>query len=286
MKSGRKIFRTILLILAGSILYSLSISLLLEPNSLAPGGVTGIVIILVRFLPLQVGTLVFILNIPLMILGIWKLGIRFLASTVLSVAMTSAFTNILSSFGPITREPILAAAAGGSLLALGVGITFKAGATTGGMDIVIKLIKLRYPHIKTGRLFLILDAVVITASAIVFRNVEIAMFAGIAVLISSFVLDTVLYGSDSAKLIYIISEKEAEIAEMFLKELDVGVTYLEGEGAFSGKEKQVLMCAMRKQLLPQAQSFVREIDANAFMIVTSATEIFGEGFKGHNSIRL
>lgn len=273
-------------IIAGAILYAAGISLFLDPNQLAPGGLTGIMIMVSRFLPVKVGTLVFIFNIPIMALGIWKFGLKFFATTIISVILSSLFMNILTPFGPLTREPILAAATGGSLLAIGLGLTFKAGATTGGMDVIIKLLKLKYRHIKTGRLYLMVDSVIVAASAIVFQNIDTALFAGVAVLINSIVFDVVLYGSDSAKLIYVISDNKDIIAKRFLEELDVGVTYIQGSGAYTGNDKKVLMCAMRKQSLPEAQEIVKQEDHQAFMIVTSATEIFGEGFKGHDSERI
>lgn len=274
------------LIIFGSILYAIAISLFLDPNKLAPGGLTGIVIMLAHYLPVKVGTLVFLLNIPLMILGIWKFGLKFFASTVYTIVLTSLFMNILTPYGPVTREPLLAAAAGGSLLAIGVGLAFKAGATTGGMDIIIWLIKLKYKHIKTGRLFLFTDVIIVAASAFVFKDIDIALFAGIAVLISSLVLDAVLYGTDGAKLVYVISDHNEAVAKKYLEELEVGATYINGSGAYTDKNKKILMCAMKKQLLPKAQEIVRGEDENAFMIVTSATEIFGEGFKRHDSKRI
>lgn len=282
----KKYIKHALLIFIGTIIYSVSISLFLDPNNLAPGGLTGIVILIAHYLPVKVGTLVFILNIPIMAIAIWKFGIRFLTSTVFSVVLSSLFINILDPYGPITRQPLLAAAAGGSLLAIGLGLTFKAGATTGGMDIIIKLIKLKYKYIKTGRLFLIIDSIIVTASAFIFQNIDIALYAGVAVFINSLVFDSILYGADGAKLTYIISDKQEIISKRLIENLEVGVTYIQGKGAYSEKDKKVLMCAMKKQLLPEAQEIVKEVDKNAFMIVTSATEIYGEGFKHYILSRL
>lgn len=286
MKAWKKKFVKILLILFGSVIYAVAISLFLDPNNLAPGGLTGIVIMIANYFPIKVGTLVFILNIPIMLLGIWKFGIKFFASTIVAIVLTSLFINLLVPYGPITREPLLAAVAGGSLMAIGIGLVFKAGATTGGIDIIIRLVKLKYKHIKTGKLFLMSDFIIVSISAFVFQNVDTALFAGIAVFLSSLVFDMVLYGADSAKLVYIISDYEEDIAADFLEKLEIGATYINGSGAYTKRVKMVLMCAMRKQLLPQAQEIVKQHDENAFMIVTSATEIFGEGFKRHDSERI
>lgn len=282
----KKHLKNNLLIIVGSILYAIAISLFLDPNQLAPGGLTGIVIMISYYVSIKVGTLVFILNIPIMILGIYKFGLRFFASTVYAIILTSVFTNILAPYGPITEERLLAAGAGGALLAIGIGLTFKAGATTGGVDIIVRLIKLKFRHIKTGKLFLIFDVIVVSISAYVFKNIDVALFAGVAVLISSIVFDIVLYGADGAKLVYVISEHQELIAKRFLEELEVGVTFINGSGAYTDNKKKILMCAMRKQLLPQAQDIVNHEDSNAFMIVSSATEIFGEGFKRHDSERI
>ena len=139
---------------------------------------------------------------------------------------------------------------------------------------------------KTGALFFLTDVVIVIASAFVFRNIDKALYAGIVVIITSVVLDVVLYGRDEAKLIYIISDHAEKIAGRLLEELDIGVTYVQGSGAYSGKEKSVIMCAMKKNISPKAEEIVKEEDPLAFMIVTSATEIFGEGYKSYFSEKL
>lgn len=269
-----------------SLLYSVAVSLFLDPNALAPGGVTGISIILNRITGLETGTLVLFINIPIIAVGTWKFGLRFILSTMYCTALTSGLINLLAPFGPATTDPFLAALAGGALMAVGIGLVFKAGATTGGTDIIIKLLRLKFPYLKTGILFLITDALIVTASAFVFKNVDVALYAGLVVFINSVLLDVVLYGRDGAKLIFIISDRHEAITKRVLEELDIGVTYISGSGAYSGKEKNVIMCVMKKQISPQAETIVREEDPRAFMIITSATEIFGEGYKSIYSEKL
>lgn len=269
-----------------SFLYSAAVSLFLDPNALAPGGVTGIAIILNRITGLETGTLVLCINIPIIALGTWKFGLRFILSTMYCTVLTSGFINLLAPFGPATTDPFLAALTGGALMALGIGLVFKAGATTGGTDIIIKLLRLRFPYLKTGALFLITDALIVAASAFVFKNVDVALYAGLVVFINSVLLDVVLYGRDGAKLIFIISDRHEAITKRLLEDLDIGVTYISGSGAYSGKEKNVIMCVMKKQISPRAEIIVREEDPGAFMIVTSATEIFGEGYKSIYSEKL
>ena len=273
-------------ILAASALYAAAIALFLDPNHLAPGGVSGIAIIINQLTQIPTGTLILIMNVPLMALGMWKLGFKFLLSTLVAVISSSIFTNLLAPYGPLTTDPLLAACAGGALLAVGMGLLFKLGATSGGTDILIRVIKLKYKHLKTGSLFLITDCCVIAASALVFRNVDLALYAAIATILSSFCLDLVLYGRDEAKLVYLITDHEKAIANRLLEELEIGVTYLQGQGAYTRDNKKVILCAMQKRLLPRVQDIAMEEDPCAFLIVTSASEIFGEGFKDISAPRL
>lgn len=266
-----------------SFIYAVSVGLFLDPNSLAPGGVTGIAIIMNRLTSLETGTWMLIINIPILLLGTWKFGFRFILSTMYCTALTALFTNLLAPIGAVTTDPLLAALVGGALMAVSLGWVFKAGSTTGGTDIIIKVLRIKFPYLKTGSLFLLTDAVIVTASAFVFRNIDRALYAGLVVFITSFLLDVVLYGRDGAKLIYIISDHSDSITKRILEELDIGVTHMQGTGAYSGKEKNVIMCAIRKQLAPKAEEIVKEEDPLAFMIVTSATEIFGEGYKSYFS---
>lgn len=269
-----------------SLTYGVGISLFLDPNNLAPGGVSGISIMLSRITPIPTGTWILLLNVPILALGLWKFGMKFLVSTIYCTVVSSAFTNMLANFAPLTTDKLLAAAAGGTVMAISMGMILKAGATTGGVDIIVKVLRLKYRHLKTGNLYLIMDAIVVSLSGIMFRNLETALYAAVAIFVSSVVMDTVLYGKDGAKMIYIISDHPDELTARILGDLDIGVTTLQGEGAYSGKEKKVLMCVMRKPLAPKAQQIVKEEDPDAFMIVSDATEIFGEGYKSYFSERL
>lgn len=281
----RRIIDYVIITLASGI-YAVAVSLFLDPNSLAPGGVTGISIILNRLTGLETGTWVLLINIPIIAVGTWKFGWRFILSTMYCTALTSFLINLFAPIGALTADPFLAALVGGSLMAVGLGLVFKSGATTGGTDIIIKLLRLRFPHLKTGSLFLMTDAMIVAVSAFVFQNVDVALYAGLVVVINSMLLDVVLYGRDGAKLLFIISDSYEAITKRLLEDLDIGVTYLSGSGAYSGKEKNVIMCVVKKQLSPKAEEIVREEDPLAFMIITSATEIFGEGYKSIYSEKL
>lgn len=279
----KRILRSYLRITLASLVYGLALALFLDPLDLAPGGFSGIAIILNRFLAIGVGTWFMILNVPVLLLGIWKFGIHFTISTIYSTALTSLFTNLIAQyFGMYAVEDIILGVVFGSVLvAAAIGVTFLCGATTGGSDVIVKLLRLRYPHIKTGRIFFLMDLVVVTAAGIAFRNVNAALYSLISVFLMSYVLDLVLYGRDGAKLIYIISDRSDAISSRLLQELDVGATHISGKGAYSGKEKQVIMCVIRKVVYPKAEEIVREEDPEAFLIVSNASEIFGEGYKSY-----
>ncbi len=273
-------------IAVGSFLYAVGVSLFLDPNSLAPGGVTGISMIMSRITNIPTGTWILLINIPILLVGLWKFGFRFLVSTIYCIGVVSLFTNGLAKLEPVTEDRFLACIVGGSILAVGIGLVFKAKSTTGGTDIIVKLLRLKFPHMRTGGLFLAIDAVIVSCSAFILRDIEVALYAGVCIFLISQVLDFVLYGRDEAKLIYIISDYHEQISKRLLEELDVGVTYVEGIGAYSGKDKKVIMCAVKKPMAPKTEDVVREEDPQSFMIVTSATEIYGEGYKSYFSERL
>ena len=281
------ILKRFFIITIGCFIYSLGIALFLDPGRIIPGGVSGIGIAVSHLTDkISTGTVMLIINIPLLLLGLWKFGKSFLFSTVYATIISSIFINgiekLVADFLPLTDEMILISLAGGALAGLGVGLVFRGGGTTGGTDIIAKFIRVKHPRFKTNTIFLASDSIIVAGAAIVFKDVELALFSAITLILFSKCLDLVLYGPDGAKLVYIISDRPDEIAERLLNDLEVGVTYLKGIGAYSGKDKKVLMCASRKHIFPRIREVVTEVDDLAFMIVGSAQEIFGEGFKNHN----
>lgn len=278
-KTYLRTVRDLIMIAAASVIYAAGISLFLDPNNLAPGGVTGIAVILNRLCGIETGTLYFLLNVPIVLLGLWKFGLRFMGKTAYAIFLTSFCTNLLSGREPLTTDPLLAALAGGVLIAVGIGLVFKSGATTGGMDIIIKIIRQKYKHLKTGFLFQCTDMIIVAVSGFIFKDLNIALYALIAVLISGRALDYVLYGQDEARMIYIITSRPKEVGRKLLEDLDVGFTYLQGRGGWTRQEKEVIFCVIRKQLAPRVEEIVKEEDPAAFMIITSASEIYGEGYK-------
>ncbi len=287
-KTVKERVRDYLLITLGSVIYAAGISMFLDPNSIAPGGVSGIAIIINHFVkPLSVGMIIIILNVPIMVIGVIKFGFRFLTSSIYAIAVSSAAMEIFSrTVGCLTDNLFLAAVAGGALQAVGIGLVFRVGATTGGTDIIVRLIHQKFRYVKTGNIFLLIDGVIITASGIVFKNLDIALYAALSLFVYMSLFNSVLYGGDEARLVYIISSKRDRITSRIMTELDAGATILNGKGAYTGQEREVLMAVLRMRSMPEARDIVREEDKNAFMIVTKATSVFGEGFKSHDDDEL
>ncbi len=266
-----------------SVLYACGIALFLDPNHLAPGGVTGIAIILNTLIDIGTGTWVFVINIPILLVGWKKFGGKFMISTVYSIAVVSVATNLLERVPVLTTDSLAAALAGGALIAVSVGSIMKLNATTGGMDIIVKILRRKYPHIKTGKIYLMMDSAVLVLAILIFGNIESGIYAGIAVLITSYLLNLVLYGTDEASMFLIVTDYSKEVAERLMKDLKVGVTYLKGKGAFKDREKEIILCITRKAQAPKVENVVKEVDKEAFLIVTGASEIYGEGYKSYDA---
>lgn len=269
-----------------SLLYAVGVGVFLNPNNLAPGGVSGIAIILKKIFPVLpgVGMLILIINIPIMIVGWKKFGPRFIISTSYALVISSLFIDIIPKLidvNSVSDNPMLSSIIGGAAFGLAMGLLFRMETTTGGMDIIVKIVRGKYPHLKTGQIYLLLDIVILIASAFAFSNVEVALYAAIAIYVSTLVMDKAIYIGDEATLIYIMSKKRKQIADYMMKELDVGVTFIKSKGAYSNTDGEIIMCVMRKQRLAKVRTALKETDPEAFMIITSANEVFGEGFKSH-----
>ena len=263
----------------GSAIYALCFNWLFQTNHISMGGFTGVAQIVNRFIPmLPVGVTVIILNVPLFILGVKKTGLHILISSLYAMAVGSLMIDgiaMLYTFPPM--EQLLACIYGGVLLGLSMGLLLMVGATTGGTELAARLLKFKLHHLSIGRLCLIIDLMVILLHAITFNNLYNALYGIIAMYISSLVMDAVVYGSINAKMAYIISDNSQAITEQLLK-MELGVTQLQGRGAWSGGEKTVVLCAFKRTQIPAIKAAVTAIDPNAFIIVCDAHEVLGEGF--------
>lgn len=282
-------------IVLGCVIYSLGVALFLDPNNFASGGVTGIAIILSYLIKLDflnTGVLIIVINVPLFILGAIFFGKRFTVSTLFSTLLSSGLIelwNVLfKKYLPFNLDILISALIGGALFGLGLGLIFRMGSTTGGTDIIVKILRKKFRYVRTGVISMIIDVCIIAVSALIFRNFQLACYTAISIAVFTLAFDWVLYGGSSAKLVYIITphEKSALICEKILKELDIGATYIDGEGAYTGNEKRIIMCATKNFLYPRLRDVVKEIDPQAFMIVSSAKEIYGEGYKNHTDDEL
>lgn len=280
----QKTARQYAMITLGSALYCLAFHALYDPNRIAFGGVTGIAQVIHHLIPvLPVGMLVFALNVPLFLLG-WKfLGGHVLLSSLFAMTLTSLGLDLLPRFAVFSPmgDTMLASVFAGALLGLAIGLIFSQGATTGGSDLAARLVKLRLGWLPLGRVLMALDLVVIAAAAAVFREVEAALYGIVALVLSTYVTDLVLYGPDSAKVAYLITDHTQEVLQVLTGQLGRGVTILHGEGAWSGEKKQVLMCAFKQREIVTVKQAVRQLDPDAFLIVCDAREVLGLGFRSH-----
>ena len=270
-----------LIIVGASLIYAVGFNWCYVPNDIAFGGITGVGQIVNFLLPwAPIGTVVIVLNIPLFLLGWRLLGGHLLISSLFAMAVSSVFIDLIDSlyqFPPM--DPLLACIFGGVLLGLSLGLVFQQGATTGGTDLLARLIKLKLSWLPMGKLLLAVDLVVIVAVSVVFQNLFSALYGLVSLYISSLVMDGVLYGMDQAKVAYIISNHPKEISATIVRELGRGVTILHGMGAYSGAEKKVLFCAFKQRQIVALKRVVKEIDPSAFLIVCEAHEVLGEGFR-------
>ena len=267
----------------GSLLYALAYNIFYAPNLVAMGGLTGLGQVLNALIPvLPVGTTVFVMNVPLFFLG-WKfIGGHLLVSSLYAMTFSSFAIDVMDmiyQFPPM--DTMLAAIFGGALLGAGIGLVFAKGATTGGTDLIARLLKLKFAWLPMGTLVLIPDFIVIVLAAIAFGKVESALYGLVSLFITSKVMDMVLYGLDSAKVAYIISDSCKEITDAVIA-MDRGATILHGEGAYSGDEKKVLMVAFKQKEIVPLKEKVNEIDPHAFLIVCDAHDVLGEGFRTYS----
>ena len=267
------------IITLGAVIYALAFDWFVAPNQIAMGGVTGLAQIVNALVPvLPVGVLSILVNVPLFLAGWRLLGGRLLVSSLYAMAVSSLAIDVIAwmhTFPPM--DPILATLYGGAGMGVGLGLVFSQGATTGGTDIIGKLLKLKFPWLPIGKLVMIPDMVVVILAAVVFGTVNAALYGLIQMYLLSKVMDMILYGWDTSRVAYIITDRW-EATVQGLLDMNRGVTLLQGKGAYTGAEKQVLLVAFRQREIVPIKRMLREIDPKAFFIVCDAHEILGEGF--------
>lgn len=270
-----------LLIFVGAVLYSASVDIFTSPNNIAPGGLTGVATMLNHLFSLPIGAMILVLNIPLFIWGAIENGKKFLTKTIIATVMVSVVIDVMAAI-PFKYEgdTLLASIFGGLLSGLGLAFIFYRGGTTGGTDIVARNVHKHMPHISMGTVILCADAVVFVAAALVYQSIESALYAVITVFVSTKVIDNVIYGiaHDNGKLMFIVTDKYEQLSSMIIEKVGRGVTLLDAHGAYSNDDKKVLLCAVRPSQVHKTKALVTSFDENAFIIVTTANAINGNGF--------
>lgn len=292
------------LIVLGCLIYSAGVSFFLDANDIASGGVTGIAIIIRSLLGLTpitnllseellTGILIVVINIPLFIIGFIFVGKEFTLSSLFATLLSSALIevwNILLEKCIITttHDVLISALVGGVMFGGGLGLIFRMGSSTGGTDILVKLLRKKFRYINTAIISMIIDIIIVCCSFAVFRDFDLLCYTIISIVLFTIGFDILLYGGNSAKLVYIISmeDKAQSICDRIVKELEISATVTDGKGAYTGDNKRMILCAIKSFLYPKLRDVVKECDPAAFMVVTSAKEIYGEGYKNHTDEEL
>ena len=287
MKKARSTAAFVAKIIIGDILFALGFNLFLKPNGLNAGGLSGLAMVLVHFLGFgTVGLITGVVNLPLFIIGGKKLGKNFFFGSLMGMTFLSLAIDLLAWIPKPEVEPLIAALYGGAICGVGLGVVFTSGGTTGGSDIVVRLLKLRYRHVPIGIINICFDLCVAVLTGLAFQDVSRALYSGVAIFITGNVVDAVVYRFDYSKVALIISPRYEEIAKMITTQLERGATFLQGQGVYSGNDTKVVLTAVKKQQLPELKRLVSEIDPDAFVIVQEAHQVLGDGFSRYSKEEL
>jgi uncharacterized membrane-anchored protein YitT (DUF2179 family) len=283
MKAAWKQFGWIPATVLGSAVFAVGFAFFLMPGDMNAGGISGLAQVISHLLGFgSVGTLSILINLPLFILGGMKIGKRFFAGSLLGMVLSSLLIDALDGLLVLELEPLVAVLYGGVLCGLGLGMVFVCGTSTGGSDILIRLLKLKYRKVPIGQISMYFDAAVVILTGIVFRDVTKALYTGIAVFVTSQVIDAVVYRFDYSKVALIISKEYEEIARQIGIRLDRGATFLHGEGSYHHNPTKVVLAAVKKQQVAELKELVTAIDPNAFIIVQEAHQVLGDGFSKYS----
>lgn len=271
--------KKIMSILLGCVLFAVGFNLFLGPNELNAGGISGLAMILTHILGKgSIGVITALVNLPLFAIAGLKIGKKFFFGSLVGMLLSSTALDVFSFLPAVQVEPLVAALYGGVLCGVGVGLVFIVGASTGGSDIIVRLLKMRWQHVPIGTITIAFDLCVAALTGITFGNVASALYSGVAIFVTGQVMDAVIYRFDYSKVVLIVSNQHEAVAQMIQKDLDRGVTYLQGEGAYSKQQKKVILTVVKRQQIAELKRLVVEIDPNAFIVVQDAHQVLGEGF--------
>ena len=263
----------------GSALFALGFAMFLIPNDINTGGISGLAMILRELLGFgSIGTLTLVMNIPLFLIGGVKIGKRFFAGSLIGMVLSSVLIDLFTLIPFATPEPLIGGLYGGVLCGAGLGLVFMAGASTGGSDILVRLLKKRYRNLPIGSISMMFDALVVLLTGLVFRDISKALYSGVVVFVCGQVIDAVVYRFDYSRVALIISKEHEKIAKAISDQLDRGATYLHGAGSYTHQNIEVVLAVVRKGQLAELKELVMDIDENAFVIVQEAHQVLGDGF--------
>ena len=283
MKSFVNNVRWVFMIALGCAIFALGFDLFLEPNGLSAGGISGIALIVIHVAPITtVGIATALMNFPLFFFGGKKIGMRFFIGSIIGTVFFSLFIDLFAVLPVPETEPLLAAVYGGVICGAGLGLVFINNASTGGSDIVIRLLKMKYRNLPIGTISLAFDFCVCAATGLVFGNMSNMLYSLIAVYATSRLLDAVIYKFDFSRVAYIISREHKRIADAINYDLQRGITYLYGQGYYSGNDTKVILTAVKQGQLADLKDLVVRIDPDAFIIVQDAHQVLGDGFARHS----
>ena len=281
-QKAKTAFLDLLFMVLGSAVYAVEINAFTAPNNIAAGGITGICTMLNYLFSTPIGLASFLINIPIVLWAVVEIGYKLVAKTVTAIVLISLMIDLFSRFVPAYQgDPILVALFAGELEGVGLSLIFVRGATTGGSDLVARLLGRRLPHLSMGKLMLAVDGAVVAVSAFVYGSVENAMYACIVIFVSTRLIDAILYGFDAGtgKLFYVMSPKVRQMGNRVIQELERTVTYLDSHGGYTDEPGETMLCVVRRFEVYQLQRIIREEDNDAFVIVGEAGQVTGEGFR-------
>ncbi len=282
MKRVKTILLDLAFMAAGAVVYAVSVNAFTSPNNIAPGGVTGIATMLNYLFSTPIGLVAFLINIPIILWAVVEIGYKLVAKSVAAILLSSVAIDLLAPIVPSYQgNMILVALFAGLCEGLGLSLTFLRGATTGGTDMLARLLGRRMPHLSMGKLMLAVDGLIVLASAFVYGSIENAMYACIVIFVSTRLIDSILYGTDvgTGKLFFVMSPKVRQMGDRIIREVDRTVTYLDSHGGYTNEPGETMLCAVRRFEVFQVQAIIREEDRDAFVIVGDAGQITGEGFR-------
>lgn len=267
---------------AGSAIFAFGFAIFLQPHDMNAGGISGLAQVFVELTGFgTVGLLSILINLPLFILGGIKIGKRFFAGSMIGMFLSSVLIDVFAAYATLEMEPLVCVLYGGVLCGLGLGIVFIYGTSTGGSDILVRLLKLRYRNVPIGQISMCFDALVVVLTGLVFHDVTKALYTGLVVFLCGQVIDAVVYRFDYSKVALIISRDHEKIAREIGEKLDRGATFLHGEGSYSGNEIKVVLSAVKRQQIAELKDLVTRIDPDAFIILQEAHQVLGDGFARH-----